>query len=249
MFALARQLPAADRSTQEGKWEKARFMGVELAGKTLGIIGCGNIGSIVANRAIGFAMKVAAHDSFLSAQPAPALRGEKVALPRLLAHAGFIPPPPPPPHPTRNIIDAAAIAKMKPGVRIINCARGGLVVEADLKAALDGGHVAGAALDVFVTEPAKDNPLFGHENLVATPHLGAATTEAQENVALQIAEQMADFLATGAVANAINMPALSAEEATRLKPYMRLAEQLGTFAAHIIEQTIQTLTLQYQAHT
>ncbi len=248
MFALARQLPAADRSTQEGKWEKSRFMGVELAGKTLGVVGCGNIGSIVANRAVGLHMKVVAYDPFLSPERAVALGVEKVELDGLFARADFITLHTPLTDATRNIIDAAGIAKMKPGVRIINCARGGLIVEADLKAALDSGHVAGAALDVFVTEPPKDNPLFGHENLVATPHLGAATSEAQENVALQIAEQMADFLMSGAVANAINMPALSAEEATRLKPYMKLVEQLGSFAGQMIERSIETVTLEYEGH-
>jgi len=248
MFALARQLPAADRSTQEGKGEKSRFMGVERAGKTLGVVGCGNIGSIVANRAVGLHMKVVAYDPFLSPERAVALGVEKVELDGLFARADFITLHTPLTDATRNIIDAAGIAKMKPGVRIINCARGGLIVEADLKAALDSGHVAGAALDVFVTEPPKDNPLFGHENLVATPHLGAATSEAQENVALQIAEQMADFLMSGAVANAINMPALSAEEATRLKPYMKLVEQLGSFAGQMIERSIETVTLEYEGH-
>ncbi len=246
MFALARQLPAADRSTQEGKWEKSRFMGVELAGKTLGVVGCGNIGSIVADRAIGLHMKVVAYDPFLSPERAVTLGVEKLELDALFARADFVTLHTPLTDATRNIIDAAAIAKMKKGVRIINCARGGLIVEADLKAALDSGQVAGAALDVFIAEPATDNPLFGHENLVATPHLGAATNEAQENVALQIAEQMADFLTTGAVANAINMPALSAEEATRLKPYMHLAAQLGSFAGQMSERGIETVTLEYE---
>ncbi len=248
MFALARQLPAADRSTQAGKWEKSRFMGVELAGKTLGVVGCGNIGSIVADRAIGLKMKVAAYDPFLSPERAVALGVEKVELDALFARADFITLHTPLTDATRNLIDAAAIAKMKRGVRIINCARGGLIVEADLKAALDDGHVAGAALDVFVTEPAKDNALFGNENLVATPHLGAATTEAQENVALQIAEQMADFLISGAVTNALNMPALTAEEATRLKPYMRLAEQLGSFAGQMTDRGITAVSLEYEGH-
>jgi D-3-phosphoglycerate dehydrogenase / 2-oxoglutarate reductase len=246
MFALARQLPAADRSTQEGKWEKSRFMGVELAGKTLGVVGCGNIGSIVSDRAIGLHMKVVAYDPFLSPERAVTLGVEKLELDALFARADFVTLHTPLTDATRNIIDAAAIAKMKKGVRIINCARGGLIVEADLKAALDSGQVAGAALDVFIAEPATDNPLFGHENLVATPHLGAATNEAQENVALQIAEQMADFLTTGAVANAINMPALSAEEATRLKPYMHLAAQLGSFAGQMSERGIETVTLEYE---
>jgi D-3-phosphoglycerate dehydrogenase len=248
MFALARQLPAADRSTQGGKWEKSRFMGVELAGKTLGIVGCGNIGSIVADRALGLKMKVVAYDPFLSPERAVTLGVEKAELDQLFARADFITLHTPLTDATRNVIDAAAIAKMKPGVRIINCARGGLVNEADLKAGLDSGHVAGAALDVFVTEPAKENPLFGNENLVATPHLGASTSEAQENVALQIAEQMSDFLMSGAVSNAINMPALSAEEATRLRPYMRLVEQLGSYAGQMTERGIDAVSLEFEGH-
>src|SRR5690348_3724376 len=191
MFALARQLPAADRSTQAGKWEKSRFMGVELTGKTLGIIGCGNVGSIVAERALGLRMKVIAYDPFLSPERAVDLGIEKVSLDALLARADFITLHTPLTEATKNLIDAAAIAKMKRGVRLVNCARGGLVIENDLAAALDTGHVAGAAIDVFVDEPALKNPLFGRDNVVATPHLGAATSEAQENVALQIAEQMA----------------------------------------------------------
>ncbi len=188
MFALAREVPAADQSTQAGKWEKSRFLGVELFGKTLGVIGCGNIGSIVADRALGLKMKVVAYDPYLSPERAVELGVEKVELDELFRRADFITLHTPLTDATRDIIDAKAIAKMKPGVRIINCARGGLIRETDLKAALDSGHVAGAALDVFAVEPATSNILFGHPKLVATPHLGAATSEAQENVALQIAE-------------------------------------------------------------
>jgi D-3-phosphoglycerate dehydrogenase / 2-oxoglutarate reductase len=248
MFALARQIPAADRSTHAGKWEKSRFMGIELTGKVLGVIGCGNVGSIVADRAQGLKMKVVAFDPFLSPERAVALGVEKVELDELFARADFISLHTPLTDSTRNIIDAAAIAKMKTGVRIINCARGGLIVEDDLRAALDSGHVAGAALDVFAVEPAKENALFGRENLVATPHLGASTTEAQENVALQIAEQMADFLLTGAVVNALNMPSLSAEEAARLKPYMKLAEQLGSFAGQLTDGDIRGVEIEYEGH-
>ena len=246
MFALARQIPAADRSTQAGKWEKSRFMGVELSGKTLGIIGCGNIGAIVADRAQGLKMRVVAYDPLLSPERAVELGVERVSLDELLGRADFITLHTPLTDATRNIIDAAAIAKMKRGVRIINCARGGLVVEEDLAAALDSGQVAGAAIDVFVEEPATQNPLFGRDNLVATPHLGAATTEAQENVALQIAEQMADFLLTGAVSNAVNMPSLTAEEAARLRPYMVLAEQLGSFAGQLTETGIRAVEIEYE---
>ena len=246
MFALAREVPAADQSTQAGKWEKSRFMGVELFGKTLGVIGCGNIGSIVADRALGLKMKVVAYDPYLSPERAVAIGVEKLELDELFRRADFITLHTPLTDATRDIIDAKAIAKMKPGVRIINCARGGLIREADLKAALDSGHVAGAALDVFPVEPATENILFGHPRVVATPHLGAATSEAQENVALQIAEQMSDFLLTGAVASALNMPSLTAEEATRLKPYMKLAEQLGSFAGQLTESPIRAVAVEYE---
>ena len=246
MFALARQIPAADRSTQAGKWQKSRFMGVELSNKTLGIIGCGNIGAIVANRAQGLAMRVVAYDPFLSPERALELGVERVSLDELLARADFITLHTPLTDATRNIIDAAALRKMKHGVRIINCARGGLIVEADLAAALDEGRIAGAAIDVFVDEPATQNPLFGRDSLVATPHLGAATSEAQENVALQIAEQMADFLLTGALSNAVNMPSLTAEEAARLRPYLVLAEQLGSFAGQLTETGIRAVAIEYE---
>jgi D-3-phosphoglycerate dehydrogenase len=247
LFALAREIPAADRSTQAGKWEKSRFMGVELAGKVLGVIGCGNIGSIVADRAQGLRMKVIAYDPFLSAERAIDLGVERVGFDDLLARSDFITLHTPLTEATRNLIDAGAFAKMKRGVRLINCARGGLVVEADLAAALDSGQVAGAAVDAFAEEPAgPQNPLFGRDNVVATPHLGAATSEAQENVAIQIAEQMSDYLLTGAISNAVNMPSLTAEEAVRLKPYMKLAEQLGSFAGQLTETGITAVALDYE---
>jgi D-3-phosphoglycerate dehydrogenase len=246
MMALARQLPAADRSTRAGKWEKSRFMGVELTGKVLGIVGCGNIGSIVAERAHGLKMKVVAFDPFLSMERARDLNVEKVELDELLARADFITLHTPLTEQTRNLIDARALAKTRPGVRIVNCARGGLIVEADLKAAIESGHVAGAALDVFAEEPAKQNPLFGLEDVVVTPHLGASTSEAQENVAVQVAEQMADYLLTGAVSNALNMPAVSAEEAPRLKPYMALAGQLGSFAGQLTRSGLKSVTVEYE---
>lgn len=246
MMALARQIPAANQSTQAGKWEKSRFMGVELTGKTLGIIGCGNIGSIVADRALGLRMKVIAYDPFLSADRADDIGVEKVELDDLLARADLVTLHVPLTDATRNIIDAAAIAKMRKGTRLINCARGGLVVEADVKAALDSGHLAGAAFDVFEVEPATDSPLFGMEQVIATPHLGASTEEAQENVAIQVAEQVSDFLLTGAVVNAINMPSVSAEDAPRLKPYMALAEQLGGFAGQLTETGLEEVRVEYE---
>ncbi|HET9512109.1 MAG TPA: hydroxyacid dehydrogenase, partial [Sphingomonas sp.] len=197
MFALARQLPEANAQTQAGTWPKNGFMGVEVTGKTLGLIGAGNIGSIVADRALGLRMKVIAFDPFLSPERAVELGVEKVELDQLLARADFITLHTPLTDQTRNILSAENLAKTKKGVRIINCARGGLIDEAALKAGLDSGHVAGAALDVFVEEPAKASPLFGTPNFVSTPHLGASTTEAQVNVAIQVAEQMADYLVSG----------------------------------------------------
>jgi len=248
MFALARQLPAANASTHAGKWEKSKFMGVELTGKVLGIIGCGNIGSIVADRALGLKMKVVAYDPFLTPERAKDIGVEKVELDQLFPRSDFITLHTPLTDQTRGIIDAKSLAKCKKGVRIINCARGGLIVEADLKAALESGQVAGAALDVFAEEPAKQHPLFGMENVVCTPHLGASTTEAQENVALQIAEQMSDFLLTGAVTNALNMPSVSAEDAPKLRPYMKLAEQLGGFAGQVVQSGIKSVSIEYEGH-
>jgi len=233
MFALARQLPEATASTKAGKWEKNRFMGVEVTGKTLGLIGCGNIGSIVADRAVGLKMKVLAYDPYLTEARAVELGVEKAELDTVLARADFITLHTPLIEATRNIISREAIAKMKKGVRIINCARGGLVDEAALYDALKSGHVAGAALDVFEVEPATASPLFELENVVCTPHLGASTNEAQENVALQVAEQISDFLLSGSVTNALNMPSVSAEEAPRLRPYMDLCRLLGTFAGQL----------------
>ena len=246
MFALARQIPQADASTQAGKWEKNRFMGVELTGKTLGVIGCGNIGAIVAERAIGLKLKVVAYDPFLSPERAVELGVEKVELDALLARADVITLHVPMTDRTRNILSAENLAKTKPGVRIVNCARGGLVDEAALRALLESGHVAGAAFDVFVTEPATENPLFGHPNVVCTPHLGAATSEAQENVALQVAEQMADYLVSGAIVNAINFPSISAEEAPRLKPFVALCEKLGSFLGQLTEAPIKGIRITYE---
>ena len=227
MFALARQIPEANAQTQAGKWPKNDFMGVEVTGKVLGLIGAGNIGSIVASRALGLKMKVVAFDPFLTPERAVEMGVEKAELDTLLARADFITLHTPLTDQTRNILSDENLAKTKKGVRIINCARGGLIDEAALKAAMDSGHVAGAALDVFQTEPAKESPLFGTPNFICTPHLGASTNEAQVNVALQVAEQMADYLVNGGVTNALNVPSLSAEEAPKLKPYMALAEQLG----------------------
>lgn len=246
MMALARQIPSANQSTHEGKWEKNKYMGVEMAGKTLGLIGCGNIGSIVADRAQGLKMKVIAFDPFLSAERAAAINVEKVELEDIYKRADFISLHTPLTDSTRHMLNKDTLGKCKKGVRIVNCARGGLVVEADLKAAIEAGHVAGAAFDVFEEEPAKSNPLFGMEQVVATPHLGASTNEAQENVAVQVAEQMAEYLTVGTVTNALNMPSVSAEDAAKLKPYIELAARLGGFAGQMITGGISKISIEFE---
>jgi D-3-phosphoglycerate dehydrogenase len=246
MMALARQIPEANASTHVGKWEKNKFMGVELCGKTLGMIGCGNIGSIVADRAQGLKMKVIVYDPYLSKERADAIQVEKVELDTLFERADFITLHTPLTDTTRNIVNKNTLKMCKKGVRIINCARGGLVNEADLKAAIESGQVAGAALDVFEVEPAKTNVLFGMPQVVCTPHLGASTNEAQENVAVQVAEQMADYLTTGAISNALNIPSMSAEDAARLKPYLLLADQLGSFAGQLTETGLKAVQIEYE---
>ncbi|MCR8724781.1 phosphoglycerate dehydrogenase [Frigidibacter sp. ROC022] len=248
MFAVARQLPEASASTHAGKWEKSKFMGVELFNKTLGVIGAGNIGGIVCDRALGLHMKVVAYDPFLSEERAVQLGVTKVELDELLARADFITLHVPLTDKTRNILDAEALAKTKPGVRIINCARGGLVDEAALAEMLKSGHVAGAAFDVFETEPATDSPLFGLPNVVVTPHLGASTSEAQENVAVQVAEQMSDYLLTGAVSNALNMPNVTAEEAAVMGPWLKLAQHLGAFVGQMTDEPIEAINILYNGH-
>jgi len=220
-------------------------MGVEVTGKTLGLIGCGNIGSIVAERARGLKMKVVAYDPFLSEERAAHLGVTKADLDELLGRADFITLHVPLTDKTRNILSAGNIAKTRPGVRIINCARGGLVDEEALAEALKSGHVAGAAFDVFAEEPATRSPLFGLPNVVVTPHLGAATREAQENVAVQVAEQMSDFLLTGAVSNSLNMPAVTAEEAAVMGPWLRLAENLGAFVGQMTDEPIKAINILY----
>jgi D-3-phosphoglycerate dehydrogenase / 2-oxoglutarate reductase len=248
MMALARHIPQADRTTQAGKWEKSKFVGVELYAKTLGLIGCGNIGSIVADRAQGLKMKVIAYDPFLSPDRALDLGVEKVELDELYGRADFISLHTPLTDQTRGMINKDSLAKCRPGIRIVNCARGGLIVEDDLRAELESGHVGGAALDVFSEEPATSNVVFNHPHVVTTPHLGASSTEAQLNVALQVAEQMSDFLLHGAVTNALNMPSVTVEEAPRLRPYLKLAEQLGSFAGQVTEDPIKRIVVEYEGH-
>ncbi|HVL21115.1 MAG TPA: phosphoglycerate dehydrogenase, partial [Amaricoccus sp.] len=246
MFACAREIPEADASTRAGKWEKSKFMGTEITGKTLGLIGCGNIGSVVANRAIGLKMKVIAYDPFLSAERAVQLGVERIEeVDDLLARADFVTLHVPKTEKTANIISAERVKRMKKGARLINCARGGLVDEAAVAEALTSGHLAGAAFDVFTVEPAKENVLFSAPNIVCTPHLGAATSEAQENVALQVAEQMSDYLVAGAISNAINAPSVTAEEAPILKPWVALAEMLGSFAGQVTDHPNTEIEIEY----
>lgn len=245
MFAVARQIPEASASTHAGKWEKSKFMGVELTAKTLGVIGAGNIGGIVCDRAKGLKMKVVAYDPFLGEEKAEKMGVEKVELDVLLKRADFITLHVPLTDSTRNILSRENLAKTKPGVRIINCARGGLVDEAALAEMLQSGHVAGAAFDVFSVEPATENPLFNLPNVVCTPHLGASTSEAQENVALQVAEQMANYLLDGAVENALNMPSMSADEAKVMGPWVKLAEYLGAFIGQMTDEPIKAINITY----
>lgn len=245
MMAVARQIPEANDSTRSGKWEKSRFMGVELTAKTLGVIGAGNIGSIVCDRAHGLKMKVLAYDPFLSEERADQIGVTKVELDELLAKSDFITLHVPLTDKTRNILSREALAKTKPGVRIVNCARGGLIDEDALAEALTSGHVAGAALDVFAVEPATESALFDLPNVVVTPHLGASTTEAQENVALQVAEQMSDYLLTGAVENALNMPSVTAEEAKVMGPWVQLAKHLGTFVGQMTDEPVVAINILY----
>jgi D-3-phosphoglycerate dehydrogenase len=246
IMALARQIPEANARTQAGEWPKNAFMGVEVTGKTLGLIGAGNIGSIVASRALGLRMKVIAYDPFLTEDRAVEMGVEKVDLESLVTRADFITLHTPLTDETRNILSRERLEKTKKGVRIVNCARGGLVDEAALKDLLESGHVAGAALDVFAVEPAKESPLFGAPNFICTPHLGASTSEAQVNVALQVAEQIADYLVSGGITNALNVPSLSAEEAPKLKPYMALAEKLGSLVGQLAHGSLPKISIEVE---
>ncbi|WFL77952.1 phosphoglycerate dehydrogenase [Altererythrobacter arenosus] len=249
IMALARQIPEANARTQAGEWPKSAFMGVEVTGKTLGLIGAGNIGSIVASRALGLKMKVVAYDPFLTEERAIELGVEKVDLDTLLSRADFVSLHTPLTDQTRNILSRERLENAKPGIRIVNCARGGLIDEAALKDLLESGQVAAAALDVFEQEPpASDHPLFSAPNFICTPHLGASTTEAQVNVALQVAEQMADYLVNGGVTNALNMPSLSAEEAPKLKPYMGLAEKLGSLVGQLAHGNLEKISIEREGH-
>lgn len=246
MFSLARQIPQAVASMKEGKWDKKRFMGVELFNKTLGIIGIGNIGKQVAKRAIGLGMVVIGYDPYLSEENAREIGIKKVELTELFQTSDFITIHTPLTAETRNLINKKTIGIMKDGVRIINCARGGIVNEIDLYEAIKSGKVAGAALDVFEKEPPGDNPLLELDNVLCTPHLGASTKEAQENVALAIAEQVADYLIRGVIRNAVNFPSIPAEQLPRLQPYLSLTEKMGGFASQVFEGAVTDITIEYR---
>ena len=246
MFALARQIPQAMASMKAGEWEKKRFMGVELYNKTIGIIGIGNIGKQVAKRALALEMNVIGYDPYLSDENANEMGIEKVELPALFSRSDFITIHTPITTDTRNLINQKTMQGMKKGVRIINCARGGIINENDLYAALKSGMVAGAALDVFEKEPPGDNPLLTLDNVICTPHLGAATQEAQENVAIAVAEQVADYLMNGVIRHAVNFPSVPAEQVSRLQPYLTIAEKLGSFASQVFEGAVTEMTIEYR---
>ena len=245
IMSLVRNIPQANESTHGGKWEKSKYMGTEITGKTLGLIGCGNIGSIVADRALGLKMKVLAYDPFLTEEKAVELQVRKVEFDELLSSSDIITLHVPMTDQTANIINKDSLEKCKDGVRIVNCARGGLVDEKALKKYIENGKVSGAAIDVFEVEPATDSIFFGMEEVICTPHLGASTLEAQENVALQVADQMSDFLTTGAVSNAINMPSISASEAPVLKPFTKVSEQLGLFSGQLMPSDYHEISIDY----
>lgn len=245
LFSVARMIPQATASMKAGKWEKKKFMGVELFNKTLGIVGLGAIGGQVAKKAQGLEMNIIAYDPFLSEEKAQAMGIRKGSLDDIFAESDFITIHSPMTPETKGLINAATIAKMKNGVRIINCARGGIVNEQDLYEAMKSGKVAAAALDVFEKEPPEDNPLLTLDSLICTPHLGASTEEAQENVALAVAEQIADYLVRGTIRNAVNFPSIPSDQVPRLQPYINLAEELGSFACQIFEGGATEIIVEY----
>ncbi|MGH8013790.1 MAG: phosphoglycerate dehydrogenase [Candidatus Binataceae bacterium] len=246
MMALARHIPAANAALRAGLWERGKFTGIEVCGKTLGVVGLGNIGRIVADRALGLKMKVVGFDPILTAEAAAKIGVELVGLEALLGRSDFITVHAPLTDETRGLIGAAAFARMKKGVRILNCARGGIVDETALLKALESGQAAGAALDVFIEEPPPPgHPLIAHPNVIATPHLGAATDEAQVQVAVDIANQIVEFLLDGTIRHAVNMPALSVQELEVLGPHLHLGEKLGLLMAQLISEAPTQVTLSF----
>ena len=245
MLAMSRNVPRAVFSLMEGKWEKKKFIGVELFGKVLGIIGLGRIGSEVAKRAIAFGMRVVGHDPYIPPETVRRIGVEPVALDDLLSKADYITVHVPLTSETRHFIGEKAFKQMKDGVRVINCARGGLVDEKALYDAIKDGKAAGAVLDVFEEEPPVNNPLIGLDELVATPHLGASTEEAQVGVAVDIARQMVDFFKSGIIRNAVNLPSVEPETFEALKPYFKLAEKLGSLESQLVEGRIKVAKIDY----
>ena len=245
MTAMARKIPQAHGSMKAGKWDRKSFEGVELYNKTLGIVGLGRIGSEVARRAIAFGMRVLVYDPYLSLSRAKALQVEVVELDEIYAQADFITVHVPMTEQTRGMINKTTMAKMKKGVRLINCARGGIINETDLVEALKSGQVAGAALDVYETEPPKDSPLLALDNVVMTPHLGASTQEAQESVGTEVAEQVAEVLSGGTIRNAVNMPTIDAKVLAVLQPYLSFAERMGRLLAQLAPKRIERLTIEF----
>ena len=250
LLALARKVPQAHASMTAGKWDRKLFQGLELAGKTLGVLGMGRIGSEVAKRAVAFGMRVIAYDPYLTEDRARAVGAEFAdSVDEVYRVADFITIHMPVTPETKHMLNAAAFAKMKPGVRLVNCARGEIVVEADLLAALQSGKVAGAALDVFATEPLPaDHPYRQQPNLILTPHLGASTAEAQEKCGIEVAEVIAGYLLTGEVRNAVNLPYLDARTYEQVKPYLPLGEALGKLLAQLAPANADRLYLTYGGH-
>jgi D-3-phosphoglycerate dehydrogenase len=245
MLSISRKIPQATSSMKGGQWEKKKFMGVELYNKTLGLVGIGVIGTVVADRARGLKMKVIGYDPYLSPEVAEKKGVELLSLDELLARSDFISVHTPLTDETRNLIDMNAMTKMKKGVILINCARGGIINEKDLYEAIKGGKVAGAALDVFEKEPAVGNPLLELDEVVSTPHLGASTGEAQENVAIAIAQQVVDYLLHGEARNAVNIPMVSPDILPFLSPYLLLGEKLGSFLSQIADYAIEEVLIEY----
>ena len=249
LMALSRHIPQADKSMHQGAWEKSKFTGIEVTGKVLGVFGYGNIGKIVADRAQGLKMRVIVFDPFLTAEVAAKDGVELVTKEKLFERADYITVHVPLNDSTRNLINKNTIETMKTGVRIINCARGGIVNESDLIEGIDSGKIAGAAIDVFEEEPPpQDNPLLMHDSVICTPHLGASTAEAQVNVAVQVAEQIRDYLISGEIRNSLNCPSISSEMVKVLSPYLKLCDKLGSFQGQIHRDDhaeIKKLTISY----
>src|SRR5262249_53088183 len=246
LVSLARSIPQANSSLRAGRWERKKFIGVELQGKTLGIVGLGRIGRVVASRARGLGMNIVAYDPFIAPEQARDLKIELAPLDEVYKRADFLTVHTPLTPDTRGMIDREVLSKMKHGARLINCARGGLVDETALYEAIQRGAIAGAAIDVFSpVPPPSDHPWLNLEQVIATPHLGASTTEAQEGVAFTVAEQMRDYLLTGALRGAVNVPMVGLKELNLLQPYLVLAESLRRFQAQMVDKPVSEVKIDF----